>query len=159
MNTESQTSHSRHISRKRSMCHVLFLIVHLLLLSAVIVLGTVLNIQCTNITHLNLTNTTDVTPTSTIPNFNKFFAFTPDPSYCLEKHIVPLGSDVFVSVCSPKDRVIIDIRYFEGTNTKGLYPGKRGISLSLSQMKKLMSYKDTIMSYVKHVQSSITDLP
>lgn len=108
----------------------------------------------TNYTNVNVTTSTigyDVNMNVTEQNFDVKFGFTPVHSHCLEKYMVPLGENIFVSVCNPENEIVIDIRYFTGSSSEGIYPTIKGIPLTLDQWQNLVSYADTILTYVNAI--------
>ena len=159
LDSERNYSRSRsHVVRPSVMRRVLFIIPHLLLLICIITSGIFLLGRGVNHTYLNVTTSTigyDVNLNVTEQNFDVKFGFTPVHSYCLEKYMVPLGNDIFVSVCNPENEIVIDIRYFTGSSSEGIYPTIRGIPLTLDQLNNLVLHADTILTYVNVIQSRV----
>lgn len=130
---------------------ILFAINPILMLIGIITFGILFaTTGKTNHTNVNVTTSTvgyDSNITEPI-DFDVKFGFTPVHSHCLEKYMVPLGNDIFVSVCNPEDEIVVDIRYFTGSSSEGIYPTIKGIPLTLDQWQNLVSYADTILTYV-----------
>lgn len=107
------------------------------------------------VTQSTIYNHSDLTPT--VPNLteNVKFGFTPTTTSCLPKHIVPLGNHVYVSVCKTQGDVTVDIRYFMGSASRGIYPTIKGIALNTKQFKNILTHSDTILNFVKLVHSHL----
>ena len=90
-------------------------------------------------------------------DFDIKFSFTPTNGSCSERFVVPLGQQIYVSVCSPKSGIIVDIRRFIESSEKGIYPSIRGISLNVEQWQNMVTYINTISNFVKHLQSTISE--
>ena len=89
-------------------------------------------------------------------DFDIKFAFTPLTRSCSERFVVPLGQQIYASVCSPKGDIIVDIRRFI-VSEKGIYPTIRGISLNVEQWQNMIAYINTISNFVKHLQTTISE--
>ena len=89
-------------------------------------------------------------------DFDIKFAFTPMTRSCSERFVVPLGQQIYASVCSPKGDIIVDIRRFI-VSEKGIYPTIRGISLNVEQWQNMIAYINTISNFVKHLQTTISE--
>ncbi len=140
---------------KKKLRHIILAVVQLIALIALIILATLLGLKRVINNNNNNNNISTTTPTAgydiTTEVKNIKYAFTPLTPNCLEKHIIPLGDQLYVNVCNYEKQTIIDIRYF--TESDGIYPTIRGVSLNLHQFKQFIANADTIDRYVHSVSS------